>query len=517
VNHRRRLVVIPTIGGLAATACLMLAPPASAAATGCNVTSSASDYNGDGYDDVAIGDPYATVNGQKQAGKVTVMLGDADGRIGDGDRVTITQADFGDTAEAGDRFGFDVALSRARSGCASLLVGSPGEDLNGVADAGIAYLINDLPDLEGTPFADVFALTQADAKGAVEAGDQFGSTVAITGLNQEDRHRLVIGAPAEDAGTIADAGAVSVFEVNDDVQGLGELRQGARSPLGAVRLPDTPEPGDRFGAALATGLVDVAERSGQEIAQGLVIGAPGDMVSGRDGAGSVTVLSEKFESASLISQDSAGVPGAAENGDQFGYSVALSPQVGSRAATLAVGSPGENAGTVVDTGSVTLFNNTGERFVSRGSFSQATPGVPGTNEAGDRFGYSLVFAQRAGRLFVGSPTEDVGMEADAGTVQPVRIPGASSPLQFPPTITEGDPGMGETVDTDHQFGRTLGALNGRSENILTISSPFTDTGAIPNPTTDTGVVYVLSDDTNVAPRSWLPQDGAGRFGWAVSN
>jgi hypothetical protein len=102
-------------------------------------------------------------------------------------------------------------------------------------------------------------------------------------------------------------------------------------------------------------------------------------------------------------------------------------------------------------------------------------------------------------------------------VQPVRIPGASSPLQFPPTITEGDPGMGETVDTDHQFGRTLGALNGRSENILTISSPFTDTGAIPNPSTDTGVVYVLSDGTNVAPRSWLPQAGAGRFGWAVSN
>ena len=328
---------------------------------------------------------------------------------------------------------------------------------------------------------------------------------------------MIIGAPAEDAGTVADAGAVSVFEVDADVHGLGELRQGARSPLGAVRLPDTPEPGDRFGSALATGLVDVAERSGQEIAQGLVIGAPGDMVNGRDGAGSVTVLSEKFESASLISQDSAGVPGAAENGDQFGYSVALSPRVGSRAATLAVGSPGENAGTVVDTGSVTLFNNAGERFVSRGSFSQATAGVPGINEAGDRFGYSLVFAQRAGRLFVGSPTEDVGMEANAGTVQPVRIPGASSPLQFPPTITEGDPGMGETVDTDHQFGRTLGALNGRSENILTISSPFTDTGGVRNPTTDTGVVYVLSGGTNVAPRSWLPQDGAGRFGWAVSN
>src|SRR5215210_5178254 len=129
VNHRRRLVVIPTIGGLAATACLMLTPSASAAATGCNVTSSLSDYNGDGYDDAAVGDPYATVNGKARAGAVTVLFGDADGRIGDGSRKVITQATFGETPEPGDQFGFDVALGRTRSGCASLLIGSPGEDV----------------------------------------------------------------------------------------------------------------------------------------------------------------------------------------------------------------------------------------------------------------------------------------------------------------------------------------------------------------------------------------------------
>ena len=506
MNHRRRLVVIPTIGGLAATACLMLTPSASAAATGCNTTSSVIDYNGDGYDDAAVGDPYATVNGQAQAGKVTVLFGDADGRIGEGGRQVFTQASFGDTPQVGDRFGYDVALGRARSGCASLLVGSPGEDVDGVVDAGMAYLISDLPDLEGTPDLEASALTQSDARGAVEAGDQFGYSVAIMGLNQEDRHRLIVGAPGENAGTVVDAGAVSVFEVDAGPEGLGELRQGARGPLGAIRLPDTPEPGDRFGASLATGLVDVVEWSGQEIAQGLVIGAPGDMVSGRDGAGSVTVLSEKFESATLISQDSAGVPGAAENGDQFGYSVALSPRVGSRAAMLAVGSPGENAGTVVDTGSVTVFNNASERFVPRGSFSQATAGVPGTNEAGDRFGYSLAFGHRVPTLLVGAPTEDVLMEKNAGTVQPVRIAGPSSPFQFLPIITEGDRGMGDTVDTGHQFGRSLGALAGQSENILTISSPFTDSG----------VVYVLSDATDVPPRMWL-SDAAVRFGWAVSN
>ena len=47
-------------------------------------TRSASDFNGDGYDDAAVGDPYATVNGRAEAGAVTVLLGGADGRIGAG-------------------------------------------------------------------------------------------------------------------------------------------------------------------------------------------------------------------------------------------------------------------------------------------------------------------------------------------------------------------------------------------------------------------------------------------------
>ena len=112
----------------------------------------------------------------------------------------------------------------------------------------------------------------------MEAGDQFGYSVAIMGLNQEDRHRLIVGAPAENAGAVVDAGAVSVFEVDNAPEGLGELRQGQRGPARRHPAPRLAEPGDRFGASLATGLVDVAEWSGQEIAQGLVIGAPGDMV-----------------------------------------------------------------------------------------------------------------------------------------------------------------------------------------------------------------------------------------------
>jgi hypothetical protein len=520
VNPFRRSVVVSpfvvrpslltAIGGLAAVSCLLAIPPASAAVVdGCVTTRSSSDFNGDGYDDAAVGDPQATVNGVAGAGAVTVLLGDADGRIGEGTRKLITRASLGETIKAGDHFGYDVALAPTghNDGCAEILIGAPGVDLPGAADAGMAFVITDLPDTEGTPDLDAFPLTQAEAGGQVEAGDQFGSAVAVTAPTQDGARRLVVGAPGENAGATADAGAVDVWRMDSEPVKVGELSQGKAAPLGGVAVPGTPQAGDRFGASLAVGLLDLVETTGPETGQGLVIGAPGDSVTGHDGAGSVTVLQEKFASASLISQDSTQVPGVAEAGDQFGASLALSAQTGTAARTLAVGAPGEDTGTKSNTGAVTLFTNANERFVPRTAFSQATTGVPGANEAGDRFGASLAFGLRTTTLLVGVPAENVGTTVDAGTVQPVLVPAAPSPLRFSATLTENAPGTAGSIGTDNRFGQSLGSLSGQSENIMTISSPYARRGS----------VYVLTDGTGLPPRSWVARAGAARFGWAVSN
>ena len=50
-----------------------------------------SDFNGDGRSDTVVADPYATVNGQAQAGRVIVLYGDADGLIGEGARGIVSQ------------------------------------------------------------------------------------------------------------------------------------------------------------------------------------------------------------------------------------------------------------------------------------------------------------------------------------------------------------------------------------------------------------------------------------------
>ncbi|GAA1853834.1 FG-GAP repeat protein [Microlunatus capsulatus] len=514
MNPRRPGIAIPTLAGLAVTGCLVLTPPASAAAPdACATTPSALDFDGDGYDDAAVGDPYATVAGRAEAGAVTVLYGDRYGQIGEGDRQVITQASFGGTPQAGDHFGWDLALAPAGAApsCSDLVVGAPGEDVRGAADAGTVSVIRDLAPAEGTPDLDVLTLDQGDLGGQVEAGDAFGSAVQVMTAGPAERPRLVVGAPGEDAGSAVDAGAVNIREVDGDRSLVAELRQGRRGPLGAVRLPGTPQTGDRFGSSLAAGPVDLPETNGRDLAGGLAIGAPGDTVSGRAGAGSVTVVSERFETATLLTQNTSEVPGTAEKGDHFGASLALSRYTATELASLAVGSPGEDVGRTADAGSVTLFLNTHEQFAPGRALTQATAGVPGTPEAGDHFGGSLAFGFTATTLLVGVPTEDVGSVVDAGAVQPVRVTPAR-PLTFSRSITEDARGTASSVGSGHRFGRSLGSLSGRAENILTVSSPYVGRG----------YVYVLSDAElpeggRVPARSWVASAGAERFGWSTTN
>ena len=71
---------------------------------------------------------------------------------------------------------------------------------------------------------------------------------------------------------------------------------------GARGVPGAPERGDRFGGSLGGG--------------GAAIGAPGEDVGSIVDAGTVT-----WEMTSSMSQNTDGVPGAAERGDQFGAAV----------------------------------------------------------------------------------------------------------------------------------------------------------------------------------------------------
>ena len=90
IMSRRRAVVLGVAAAVAAPL-LFTAAPATAAADGCEA-GFAIDFNGDGLSDTVVADPYATVGGAAQAGRVIVLYGDADGRIGEGARGMVSRA-----------------------------------------------------------------------------------------------------------------------------------------------------------------------------------------------------------------------------------------------------------------------------------------------------------------------------------------------------------------------------------------------------------------------------------------
>jgi hypothetical protein len=504
--------VLTALAALGPTA----AAPAAAAVDICRATESDLDLNGDGYDDAVVGDPYATVAGKRGAGAVVVLYGDADRRIGEGRRALLTQASVpGSNVEAGDHFGWSVALDDATGdGCADLLVGSPGEDWRGHVDAGIVHLISSTPDGKGGPgTARADLLDQAELGGSVEAGDRFGSAVALgdSGGGSDDATGAV-GAPGEDLGSASDAGAVNTFGYE------GRAVRGVTQRVQGVGLPGVPETGDRLGSAVLVAPLWVTDGVGVGVEPSVVAGAPGDAVPRADGtladgAGSVTTWDLVTGFEQTVTQETAGVPGAAEVGDGFGASLAFSESAttGTAVRHLAVGAPGEDVGAVRDAGSVTLLDDVPATGLGGGvALTQSTADFAGSVETGDRFGHSVALRPRnaALTLVIGTPFEDLGSVSDAGMVQTAEVFGTAATVQAAASYTESSPGTPGTVARGNRFGLTLAAMEGVAESVVAVASPVQGAGS----------VFLVSSDGDT--RAWVPGRGgvpasSGRFGWAL--
>jgi hypothetical protein len=133
-------------------------------------------------------------------------------------------------------------------------------------------------------------------------------------------------------------------------------------------VPGTAEKGDAFGTDIH--LADVDGDGYLDVVTGVPgedLGTPTDPDAWPD-AGAVVVVSGRADgltgvgSHQVVTQNSTGVPGAAEKGDAFGRAVHVGDANGDHLADVAVGAPGENAGA----GSVWSFRSRGEYLVSPG-------------------------------------------------------------------------------------------------------------------------------------------------------
>jgi hypothetical protein len=332
---------------------------------------------------------------------------------------------------AGDRFGSAVALERTGAGCAVLAIGAPGAD-----GTGAVYLAVDT----GNGF--VAAGTLKAPAGA--AGDDFGASLVVSpsATPGDSSHvELWVGAPRRDVGSASDAGVLEHFRLTLP-SGAGPVAAAHVDTLrqGTPAVPGTAAEGsDRFGEVLGPNRL------------GVVVGVPAEDVGSVADAGMVVLIgpsSGSYVARALLTQNTLDVPGAAEAGDRFGAAVAP--------CAMLIGVPGEDVGTLTDAGAVqTLRGCPTSRLLPGPLLTQGTAGVPGDDEAGDRFGSSVALrhaAERGRGYVIGVPGEDVGTVADAGSVvMEAECAAASCPWS---SLTEGN-GLPGTVQAGDQVGASL--------------------------------------------------------------
>lgn len=339
-------------------------------------------------------------------------------------------------------------------GHADAAVGEPGRDgaSGGVhvlygTDAGLTA------DAQGTaPGDQLFTQDSPGIVGTAENGDEFGSAVAVGDYNDDFCADVAIGVPGENN----ESGVVAVLYGS---LGTGLSATGNQYLSQSYSLPSTSEPGDRLGAALAAGSFNGTDDDVTDLA----VGGPGEAIGGGHDDGAAWLLYgdaaglDQGTGAKLVHQDTPGVPGVPESGDQFGAALTFGFFRGD---CLAVGIPGENA----SAGSVAVLPGDG---LAPGvmAYSQNSPRVPGASEPGDRFGAALAAGDTTGfgydDLAVGVPGEN----ADSGAVNLLQSSESGLNTEFsddPLYISQDSAGVAGAAGPDDEFGAALemGSLDG---------------------------------------------------------
>ncbi|WP_430779704.1 FG-GAP repeat protein [Actinoplanes sp. G11-F43] len=460
---------------------LLVVPAATPASAACARVPS--DFNGDGFGDLAVGahNRYEPIQDVPWQGAVNVAYGSAAG-VGKGSLGPVTftghPTSVGEGFNGSMRLGealasgyfdgdcyADLAVSAASGSKFLLLYGSQwgltkdraiGFDRtaiqpDGAYESGISY---DLAagDFNGDGFDDIAAgapwtdgqrgavgvLYGSDAgisgtgsqwidqdspgvPGAAEPGDTFGWSVAAGDFDGDGRDELVAGAPNEALGGNRDAGGIVVFPgTAAGVSTTGSVWWDQDSP----GVPGAVEKEDLFGYVLTTG------DTGGDGRDELIVSAPQEWIGTKAAAGAVHVFhggASGLVPGAMFSQDDAAIPGTSESGDYFGTALALVDFNRDGKRDLAIGVRGETAGTAQATGAINVLYSTTAGPVAAGSIylDQNSAGVPGANESQDGFGWTLsrlVNVHGGDTLVVGVPDEKVTYDWEGAVVV---LPGAA--------------------------------------------------------------------------------------------
>ena len=426
-------------------------------------------FNGDGYDDLAIADltEIDTQTKGLHAGAVWIFSGGPDGlQIDSVQHINQSTAGVPGSSEESDDFGGTLAAGDITGdGKDDLAIGVPNESLgSATATGGVIVLKGSSTGIVTTTGALWLDQNVSGIPGSSESGDGFGWSLAIGKVNKDAYGDLLIGTPFEN--------------LNDDGDGSGMVTQLWGSASGVSLTKATSLTGEQITHAVkVTGTyvfdlgfnVSVGDTNKDGYGE-VILGVAGAEIDWHFAPGAVVSIVGRSTGLSttgvkVISQSSSGVAGSAEDEDWFGDSIGVGDVTGDGYADVLVGVPGEDIGSTEQAGSMVLLKGSSSGLTGTGSQSldQSSSLVPGSAETRDYFADAVTLLNLDGKgtleAVVGSWGEEVsgdtpGYPSGTVTVFPTSSAGVGT------GVTTSGRSLVPTDDTMSSYGWNLVARQG---------------------------------------------------------
>ncbi|MFG2652453.1 FG-GAP and VCBS repeat-containing protein [Streptomyces sp. NPDC048436] len=444
------------------------------------------DFDGDGYQDVAVAAPGAKVGGHASAGYLTVSYGSAHG-LDPARTAVITQDTPGVPGVSGDNqvFGYAmVSRDLDGDGLTDLAVVARDYRAENNVNGSVIVLWGRKTGISGQDAVRIDAPANAQVGDDITAGDFDGDghTDLFMGNGEDYDYHDVLHGPFSRNGVPAREQQVKVYSTDNTINstaagdfngdGIEDLAtfyvyenhaEGGKLWLGTEAGLSTVPQG--LNSASSTAVADFDHDGYADLATRIF---PGGDTENEEDPGTVKIYYGSPSGPSqtrtqTITQNTAGVPGANEKSDQFGGRLSAGDVNGDGFPDLAVGVPGEAIGSKAKAGAVVLLKGGRAGLTGKGAqaFHQDTAGVPGVAESGDLFGGSLrlldVTGDAKADLVAGGPGENLGAVVNGGAVWLLR--GAASGVTASESVAQNPMDVGAPA-AQALFGANLSGDNG---------------------------------------------------------
>lgn len=428
------------------------------------------DFDGDGYQDIAVAAPGAKVGGHTWAGYITISYGSAKGI--DPERTTVVSQDTaGVPGDSGENHVFGYAMiprDLDGDGLTDLAVAvrDGGDDDN--TNGSVIVLWGRKTGISGQQAVRVAAPAGAEVGDDITAGDFDGDghtdLFMADSDDTYDYHDVLYG-PLSRNGSPARQQHLQVYFTDNFINttAAGDFNGDGIEDLAAFYVYENHAEGGRLWLGTEDGLstepkslnssatAAVADFDQDGYADLATRTFPNGNAENEEDSGTVKIYYGSASGPSqtrtrTITQNTAGVPGVSETSDQFGARLSAADVNGDGYPDLAVGVPGEAIGSKKKAGAVVLLKGGKGGITATGAqaFHQDTKNVPGVAEAGDLFGGSarLLDITGDGRadLVTGAPGEDLGTVVNGGAVW--LLPGTASGLTASKSVAQNPTDLG---------------------------------------------------------------------------